>query len=144
MESHLFFFFSFFLRPHPWHMEIPRLGVKSEPQLPAYTTATSIWDLSCVCNLYHSSRQCWILNPLSKARDWTGILMYTSRVYYHWATLGTSILTFWSRESYLGLDFRLHRIFCVICIFLLLSLRLVWFFLMLSLAHAFLYYFIDN
>ena len=40
-----FLFFSFvFLGPHPWHMEIPRLGVGSELQLPAYTTATTIWD----------------------------------------------------------------------------------------------------
>ena len=22
-----------FLGPHPWHMEVPRLGVKAEPQL---------------------------------------------------------------------------------------------------------------
>ena len=29
-----------FLGLHPWHMEVPRLGVKSELQLPAYTTAT--------------------------------------------------------------------------------------------------------
>ena len=26
----LFFFFLFFLGPHLWHMEVPRLGVKSE------------------------------------------------------------------------------------------------------------------
>ena len=25
-------------------------------------------DLSHICDLYHSSRQCWVLNPLSKAR----------------------------------------------------------------------------
>ena len=24
-------FFWVFLRPHPWHMKVPRLGVKSEP-----------------------------------------------------------------------------------------------------------------
>ena len=48
--------FAFYLLGvHPWHMEFPRLGVKSELQLPAYTTATATWDLSCVCNLYHSS-----------------------------------------------------------------------------------------
>ena len=33
----LFFFFFCFLEPHLWHMEVPRLGVKAEPQLPAYT-----------------------------------------------------------------------------------------------------------
>ena len=32
----------FFLELHPQHMEVPRLGVKSELQLPAYTTATAM------------------------------------------------------------------------------------------------------
>ena len=27
-------------------------------------------DLNCICDLRHSSWQCWILNPLNKARDW--------------------------------------------------------------------------
>ena len=44
-------------------MEVPRLGVKSELQLPAYTTATATQDLSQVYDLYHNSRQCQILNP---------------------------------------------------------------------------------
>ena len=60
---------SFFLGPHLGHMEMPRLGVDSELQLPAYTTATAMLDLSHICDLHHSSRQCWILNPLSEARD---------------------------------------------------------------------------
>ena len=47
-------------------MEVPSLRVKSELQLPAYTTAHS-----------------WILNPPSKARDQTGVLMDTSLVHYH-------------------------------------------------------------
>ena len=34
-----FFFFLVFLRLHPWHMEVARLGVKLELQLLAYTTA---------------------------------------------------------------------------------------------------------
>ena len=54
-------------------MEIPRLGVESELQLLAYATAAE--DLSHICDLYHSSRQRQILNPLSKAKDWTLILM---------------------------------------------------------------------
>ena len=29
-------------------MEVPRLGVKSELQLWVYTTATAMWDLSCI------------------------------------------------------------------------------------------------
>ena len=36
-----FFFFFCFLGLHPQHMEVARLGVKSELQLPAYTTATA-------------------------------------------------------------------------------------------------------
>ena len=35
-----FFFFFFFAGPLPWHMEVLRLGVESELQLLAYTTAT--------------------------------------------------------------------------------------------------------
>ena len=48
------------------HTEVPRLGVKLELQPPAYTTATAMSFLSCICNLHHSSQ---ILNPLSEARD---------------------------------------------------------------------------
>ena len=59
------FFLSFvFLGPHPQHMELPRLGVKSELQLPAYATATATRELSHVCDLHHSSPQCQILTPL--------------------------------------------------------------------------------
>ena len=36
----------------------------------------------CVCNLHHSSRKCWILNPLSEARDQTCVLMDTSQACY--------------------------------------------------------------
>ena len=59
----------FLLGLKPQHMEIPRLGVESELQLLACATATAMEDLSHVCDLRHSSRQCWILNPLSEARD---------------------------------------------------------------------------
>ena len=57
----LFFIFAF-LEPHPWHMEVPRLGAESELQPLAYASATAMSDLSCVCNLHQSSRQHWILN----------------------------------------------------------------------------------
>ena len=83
------FLFVCFLGPHPQHMEVPRLAVKSELQLLAYTTATATWDPSWVCNLHHSSWQCWILNPLSKARDRTYILIDTSRIHFHCATSRT-------------------------------------------------------
>ena len=61
-------------------MEVPRLGVESELQLPAYATATATPDLSHVFDVYHSSWQCRILNPLSKARDRTRNLMETRRI----------------------------------------------------------------
>ena len=64
-------------------MEVPRLGIKSELQLPAYTTATAMWDPSYVCDLPHSSQQRQILNPLSEAKDGTCVLMDTSRVLIH-------------------------------------------------------------
>ena len=75
------------LGPHPWHMDIPRLGVQSELWLPATATATS--DPSRICDLHHSSWQCRILIPLSEARDQTGNLMVTSRIHFHCAMMGT-------------------------------------------------------
>ena len=68
----------FVLELHLWNMEVPRLGVKSELQLLAYTTATATPDLSHICNLHYSLWQCSIFNPLSKVRDQTCILMDTS------------------------------------------------------------------
>ena len=80
--SFSFFFFLFFfgrfvfLGPHLQHMgpARPRLWVQSELQLPAYTRATAMEDPSCISDLHHSSRQHWILNPLSEVRDETCIL----------------------------------------------------------------------
>ena len=47
-------------------MEVPRLGINSELQLPAYTTATATPDPRLLCDLHHSSRQRRILNPVSE------------------------------------------------------------------------------
>ena len=85
----VFFFLFVFLGPNPWHMKVPRLGVQLELKLLAYTTATAMPDPSYICNLHQSSWQHQILNPLSKARGQTCILMDTSWVCYHWATAGT-------------------------------------------------------
>ena len=41
------------------------------------------------CNLCQNSWQCWILNPLSKARNWTCVFTDTSQIHFHWATTGT-------------------------------------------------------
>ena len=75
-------------------MEVPRLGVESELQLPAYTTATAMWDPSHACNLHHSLQQHQIPNPLIEIRDQTRILMDTNWVRFHGATMGTPLRTF--------------------------------------------------
>ena len=76
----LFLFFFCFLGPHLQHMEVPRLGVESELQLPAYTTATAMQDPRRLCYLHHSSRQCQVLNPPSEAKDRTCVLMDASQL----------------------------------------------------------------
>ena len=76
-----FFIITFFvfLGLYLQHMEVPRLGVQLE--LPAYTTAIATPDLSHICkDLHQGLQQCWILNPLSEAKDQTHILMDTSQV----------------------------------------------------------------
>ena len=80
-----FFFFFVLLGLHSWHMEVPRLGVELELQLPAYTTAraTATWDLSQVCDLHHSSRKRQTLNPLSEVRNGTCILLGASQIHFH-------------------------------------------------------------
>ena len=65
------------------HMEASRLGVKSEVQLQAFTTATATWDRSYVCDLYHR-----IPDPLTEARDLTRTLMDTSQMRLRFATTG--------------------------------------------------------
>ena len=47
-------------------MEVPRLGIELELQLPAYTTATAVQDPNRICDLHHSSRQRQILNPTDR------------------------------------------------------------------------------
>ena len=84
-----FFFFCFFYGPQSWHMEVPRLEVQQELQLPAYATATATPDLSHICKLYHSSRHCRIPDPPSEARDQTHILIDTSWIHFCCATMGT-------------------------------------------------------
>ena len=89
------FFFSFlfcFLGLYPRHMEVLRLGVQLELLLPACTTATVTSYPSRICDLHHSSRQRWILDPLSEARDQTRVLMDTSQVHYHCTTVGTPLI----------------------------------------------------
>ena len=97
-----FFFFLVLLWPQVPYMEVPRLGVESELQLPAQATAIATQDPSHVCNLPHSSQQHWILNPLNKARDGTHILMDISQVHYHRASVETPqcFLLFFSSQFF--------------------------------------------
>ena len=71
------------LGSHLWHMEIPRVGTESELQLPAYTTATAMLDPRLIWDPHHSSRQGWVLNPLSEARDQTCIRNDIRQIHYH-------------------------------------------------------------
>ena len=73
----LVIFFFFFLRLHLQHVEVPGLGVETELQL-----------------LTQQPQQCYILNPLSRARDRTLIVMDTSRVFNLMSHNGNSWLSF--------------------------------------------------
>ena len=86
-------------------MEVPRLEVKSELQLLAYTTATATataaQDPSHVCDLHYSSRQrltLWMRPGMEPTSSWILVRFVT-----YWATTGTShmctswYLQFWSQ-----------------------------------------------
>ena len=61
-------------------MEVPRLGVKMDLQLPAYTTATARQDPSHICDLCQNLWQYQILDAMIEDRDRTHIIMDTSWV----------------------------------------------------------------
>ena len=71
-----FFFFFCFLGLQLQHMEVSRLGVELELQLPHESQATSVTYTTAHGN-------CWILSPLSKAKDQTQILTDTGWACYH-------------------------------------------------------------
>ena len=72
-------------------MEVPRLGVQLELQLPVCTTATAMQDLSLACNLNRSPGQHQTLNTLSEAGDQTQNLLVPSQIYFPCATIGTPL-----------------------------------------------------
>ena len=63
-------------------MEVPRLGVELELQLPAYATATATQDPNHVCDL------------LSEARDRTHNLVVPSLIRFCCATIETPKVVF--------------------------------------------------
>ena len=82
-KAELTFFFFFLFRTLPKAYGSSQARGQIELQLPAYTTATAMPDLSHICSLHCSSQPHRILNPFSKAGDRTRILMDTSWVCYH-------------------------------------------------------------
>ena len=86
------FFFFFFSWPNSWHMEVLRLGVKSEPQLLACATATLhlSWTatyataLGNVRFLTH-----WVRPGIKPSSLWILVRFLTL-----WATIGTPDLCF--------------------------------------------------
>ena len=67
----IFFFFFFFFTAYGSSWARGWIGAA----VATYATATAMQDLSYIYDLCHSLWQHQILNPLSKARDWTWILM---------------------------------------------------------------------
>ena len=69
-----FFFFGLFrAKPAAYRGSQARGPIRAVAS--AYATATATQDLSHVYDLHHSSQQRRILNPLSKARDGTCVLI---------------------------------------------------------------------
>ena len=90
---HVFFLFAF-LELNLWHMEVPRLGGESELGAASLHHSHSTSGIRATCNLHCSSGQCWILNPPSKARDRTHILLDTSQVHTPLSHNGDSLSCF--------------------------------------------------
>ena len=84
-----FFFFFCLFRTAPMAYGSPLArGLIGAAAAVLHTTTTAMQDPSHVFDLHLSSQQHQILNLLSRARDWTCILVDTSRVHYHRATMG--------------------------------------------------------
>ena len=60
----------FILQLHLRHMEVPRLGVKLELQLQAYTTATATWDPSHICNPHPPLLVTPDPSPMERGQGW--------------------------------------------------------------------------
>ena len=99
----------FLLRAAPAAYEVSGLGIKLEHQRLAYATATAMQDLTHNGDLHHTSWQRWILNPLSRARDQTHILIDANWVCYCWATTGPNSSSFAVIIWFLFFNWSLNR-----------------------------------
>ena len=52
-----------FLGPHPWHMEVPQLGIQSELQLLAYATATATQNPTHTASVTHTLQLMAMTDP---------------------------------------------------------------------------------
>ena len=75
-------FFFRFLGSHLQHMDVPRLGVKLELQLPAYTTATAMRDLILSLRPTPQLLATSDPRPTEQGQDRTCILMDTSWIHF--------------------------------------------------------------
>ena len=85
-NEQIFFFFFFWL-----FRAAPMAYGSSQARGQIRAAAANLHDShrnASICNLHHSSWQCWILNPLRETRDWFCFLMDTSWVCYHWSKTG--------------------------------------------------------
>ena len=89
MYFSLFFLLFFFFRATPTAYGSSQAKGRIGAVAASLHHSTTMWDPSHICDLHHSSQQCRIPDPLSKARDQTGILMDASRVPLHCTTTGT-------------------------------------------------------
>ena len=82
-QSSLFFFFFAFQGCTCGIWRFPgwgQIGAVAASHSHSHSHSNVGSDPSRVCDLYHSSKQRWILNPLSEARDRTCVLMDASQI----------------------------------------------------------------
>ena len=94
----LFFCLFVFLGPHLWHMARGRIRAIAISLHQRHSSAGSkphLWTTP-------HSQQCWILNPLRKARDWTHNLMVPSWICFCCGTMETPLVTFFILKSILS------------------------------------------
>ena len=93
----LFLFFCF-LGPHVWHME-GRSQARGWTGAAAACLHHSHSNAGSKLHLWPTPQQHQIFNLLSKARDWTLILMVTNPIRYPWTTVGILMLAkLWSKS----------------------------------------------
>ena len=91
----IIFFFLYILGPHPWHMEVPRLGVQSVWPLPE-PQQCQIWAASATYTTAHGHARSlthWARPGIEPATSW-----FLVGFVNHWATTGIPITTLWRRS----------------------------------------------